>query len=633
MSLRERRENTLEMGTPYDILVEENIAGLLYLENDIISYANPSFIDVVKSSAAEVIGSSIFDWIEGACFLALKEGLEKIYLGEKEEFSKNLGLKGSDNVFFSLHLRAVKREEGKTMMVGASRNSTKRVTRKIQFYKEQSRYRSLFENTIAGIMIYNYDREEVVECNKAALDLMGYKDNSEIQGKSRFEFVPETSEYFPGVKMHRETDKHGTKIKNGISFNTSGSFLTKEGNSFLVQASVTPTFQEYGEGFIIFHDVTSEILNKKANKEIEKQHRDIFNNSNDAIIYVDINTKKSVLCNDNALNLLEVKNLEGLESKTLADSLHKESLEGMEAEEFIDYHIAKALKDGRNKTSFWIEKKDGELRRIDCLLIRSLSNPKNPKIIIFLIDITYMYNAQTTLNEKNEELKKYIDSNMQLENFAYLASHDLQTPLRSIISFTQLLEKRLGHKLNYETKEYMDFIIDSGKNMKDLIYDLLSYSRVNTEKINLDIIDVQELIQKVQLELSFDIENKSAIIDVDINVKKINADWNKMKQVFQNLFMNAIKFARKNVIPHVQLKAEEKKDYWEFSIKDNGIGIEKEYQEKIFLLFKRLNRQTDYDGTGIGLAMVKKIIEQHSGTIWVESEYGKGSTFFFTIKK
>lgn len=633
MRSEKQRKKTLDTAIPYDILVQENIAGLLYLENDTIVFSNNSFAEVLETTTHKLQNTSILDWVGNSSISVLREGLDDIFLGRTNEFSRNLERKTGSNTFFSLHLRVVERVRGKVMLVGASRNSTKRVTRNIELHRQQTRYNALFENTVAGIIIYNYDKEEIVECNNAAMRLMNYEDKEELLGQSRYEFVPAASPYFPGVDMHEETQKHGDKIKNGIPFNTRGAFLTKEGKAFLVQASVTPTFYEYGEGFIIFHDVTSEVQNKKAKKIIEKKHKDIFDNSNEAIIYMDVKTALPSLCNDNALKLFDVNSLEELREKTIADCINDAVIEGMSPREYMKQKATEALEKGRAEVAFWKKKDDQSLVRVNGLLISNVANANSPKIMIFLRDVTYAHNAQITLNEKNKQLKKYIDSNMQLENFAYLASHDLQTPLRSIISFTQLLEKRLGNKLSKEEKEYLGFIVESGKNMRGLINDLLSYSRVNTTKINLAAINVQKLLDQIQSEIIYDINKKSAVININKIPEEIIADSSKIKQVLQNLIMNAIKFSNEKINPIIQIEGVENSKHWLFSVKDNGIGIEKEYQEKIFLLFKRLNGISKYGGTGIGLAMVKKIVEQHDGEIWLESKLGQGTTFFFTIKK
>ncbi|MEL6253674.1 MAG: ATP-binding protein [Bacteroidota bacterium] len=237
------------------------------------------------------------------------------------------------------------------------------------------------------------------------------------------------------------------------------------------------------------------------------------------------------------------------------------------------------------------------------------------------------------LNQKNEELEKYIESNMSLENFAYLASHDLKAPLRTIISFSQLFEKRVKAKLKPQEVELLNFVIGASKNMERLINDLLEYSRVNTKKLDPRPIVVKPLIREVINELSSTIQEKKARFQLKNIPEIIIADSPKIRRLLQNLITNALKFSKPDKAPRIMISVSEEETDWVFMVKDNGIGINEKYKAKIFMLFQRLHGDTDYEGTGIGLAMVKKIVEQHHGKIWVESTQGKGSKFFFTIPK
>lgn len=237
------------------------------------------------------------------------------------------------------------------------------------------------------------------------------------------------------------------------------------------------------------------------------------------------------------------------------------------------------------------------------------------------------------LNQKNQELEKYIESNLQLENFAYMASHDLKAPVRTIISFSQLLKRSAEEKLNESEKDFLTFIIGATNNMQHLIEALLTYARVNTQEQVLTEVPVKALIETIRGDLHSLIEENKAQIKVKGIPAKIAADETKVRRLFQNLIQNAIKFQRKDVLPLIKIEGEDKPHHWQFSISDNGIGIETEFHEKIFLLFRKLHNQKEYQGTGIGLALCKKIVEQHGGRIWLESTPGEGTTFFFTIKK
>lgn len=242
-------------------------------------------------------------------------------------------------------------------------------------------------------------------------------------------------------------------------------------------------------------------------------------------------------------------------------------------------------------------------------------------------------NQAIIIHKKNAKLEEYIAYNLQLENFAYIASHDLKTPLRTIISFTQLLKRKLRNKLDESEQEYLNFIIGGTKEMSFLIEDLLNYSRIQKQELNLEKFEIQPFVEKLLSRVDSFIQEKQARVELHITPKFIDADALKIHQLLQNLILNAIKFHRPNVQPIVKVICTDNGADWSFEIRDNGIGIKAEYFDKIFLIFKRLNNKTDYEGSGIGLAICKKIVEQHGGKIHIESIVGEGSSFFFTIPK
>lgn len=237
------------------------------------------------------------------------------------------------------------------------------------------------------------------------------------------------------------------------------------------------------------------------------------------------------------------------------------------------------------------------------------------------------------LDVKNRQLQKYIDSNMQLENFAYIASHDLREPLRTMANFAQLLSRKYEKVLDAPAKEYVNFIVNGSRNMNQLIEDLLAYSRVNTDEHVVEPVALKRMVFQVLHELNNFISQNRATIHYDNIPETISGNRTKLKQLFQNLISNAIKFHRPDVAPVVHIEAENLNSHWKFAVRDNGIGIEEDYYDKIFLLFKKLHNKKQFQGTGIGLALCKKIVEQHHGSIWLESVPGEGTTFYFTIRK
>lgn len=244
-----------------------------------------------------------------------------------------------------------------------------------------------------------------------------------------------------------------------------------------------------------------------------------------------------------------------------------------------------------------------------------------------LKEIEELESTKKVLLRLNEELLR---SNKSLEQFAYVASHDLQEPLRMVSSFTQLLEKKYNDKLDNDGREFIGFAVAGAKRMFDLVNGLLSYARIQTKAGQFVEVNMQNILGKVRENLALQIFEKKAEISYD-GLPDVVADENQMLQLMQNLIGNAIKFS--DSAPRVKILTEENKSFYIFSVKDEGIGIEPQYFEKIFLIFQRLLPRNEYEGTGIGLAICRNIVERHGGKIWVESEYGKGSTFSFTLPK
>jgi len=241
---------------------------------------------------------------------------------------------------------------------------------------------------------------------------------------------------------------------------------------------------------------------------------------------------------------------------------------------------------------------------------------------------TAMREAFQELEQKTRELTR---SNEELQQFAYVASHDLQEPLRMISSYTQLLGRRYGDRLDGDAQEFMGFIVDGAARMKQLIEDLLAYSRVGTRGKEFQEVDSGASLARALANLRTAQESSDAVVTHDA-MPKVMADGAQLAQVFQNLIGNAIKF-RAEEAPRIHVGAETTGTVWVFTVKDNGIGLDTQYADRIFMMFQRLHNKAEYPGTGIGLAIVKKIVERHGGRIWVESEPGKGATFGFTIAR
>jgi PAS domain S-box-containing protein len=274
-----------------------------------------------------------------------------------------------------------------------------------------------------------------------------------------------------------------------------------------------------------------------------------------------------------------------------------------------------------------IKHKDGHLTPV--VYNASVYRDENGEVIgIFAAarDITERKKAEEILKLNINELAR---SNEELEQFAYVSSHDLQEPLRMIGSYLQLLERRYEGQLDDKADKYIHFAVDGAARMQNLINDLLAFSRVTSRAKELEITDVESIYNQVLINLEVSIKENNTVITHD-PLPKVMADDTQLTQVFQNLISNAIKF-RGEDNPKIHIAVVRKSNHWLFSVQDNGIGIDPKHKDRIFEVFKRLHKRRNYPGTGIGLSICKKIIERHGGNIWVESELGNGSVFYFTL--
>ena len=247
--------------------------------------------------------------------------------------------------------------------------------------------------------------------------------------------------------------------------------------------------------------------------------------------------------------------------------------------------------------------------------------------IAVIEDITERMEAEEKLRTLNEDL---IRSNRELEQFAYIASHDLQEPLRMVSSYTQLLARRYGELLDQDAKDFIGFAVDGANRMQQLIQDLLAYSRITTRGKPPEPLDSHDALGEAVANLQATIQESGALVTT-VDLPRVMGDRGQLVQVFQNLIANAVKFHRPEEPPRIHVSAERTGGFWTFRVADNGIGIESKYFDQVFQVFQRLHTRSEYPGTGIGLAICKRAIERFGGRIWVESEPGTGSTFFFTL--
>ena len=371
-----------------------------------------------------------------------------------------------------------------------------------------------------------------------------------------------------------------------------------------------------------FRDVTERKLAEEAKIASEIRYRRLFETAQDGILILDADTGQIVEVNPFLITMLGFSRDQFLGKKLWEIGLfkdivaNKENFEELQRKEYVRYE------------DMPIETADGQ--RIAVEFLSNVYTVNNKKVIQCNIrDITVRKKLEEDLKIKAAEL---VRSNIELQQFAYVASHDLQEPLRAISGFTELLVKRYHGKIDEKADKYLDFITEGTLRMQQMIQDLLTYSRVQTQEHKYVLTNSNISLDLALSDLQVATKEHHAVITND-PLPSIYADQEQITKMFQNLIGNAIKFHKPGVAPHIHLAAKQDEKSWIFSVSDNGIGIDPQYSDRIFKIFQRLHTRDEYPGTGIGLAICKRITEQHGGTIWIESVPGSGSTLYFTIPK
>lgn len=353
--------------------------------------------------------------------------------------------------------------------------------------------------------------------------------------------------------------------------------------------------------------------------EAEQRYRTIFSESPDGILLLDVETGK-------AFEFNEVAHLQLGYTREEFAGLTVSDYEAREQPEEIQAHIETIKRVGRDDFETLHRTKSGEIRNV-AVSAQIMTLGERQYLYVIFRDITELRQAQEGLKHYAQSLER---SNKELEHFAYVASHDLQEPLRKIGSFTELLARKYQGRLDEKADIYMGYIVDGAQRMQILINDLLAFSRVTTKGSGFEPVDCNALLARVQRDLELALKESGARISV-ANLPTVMADAVQLGQVFQNLITNAIKYRAAGQPPEIGVAAVARDGEWLFSVQDRGIGINPQHFERVFQLFQRLHTREEYSGTGIGLALCKRIVERHGGKIWLESEAGKGSTFFFTV--
>lgn len=506
--------------------------------------------------------------------------------------------------------------------------------------ESEERYRQIFKNNLAVMLVIDPENGDIIDANQAANKFYGYPPEQMTEMKISDLNISDKNSVMQYMQKAVSKEKNIFQFKHRLS---NGEIREVKVYSSLIHQKNKDYLHS------IIYDMTAQKKAESALVESEKLFRMIFDQSPIGTLIV------STDCEPVKINPYFLKML----------GYSKDEMMSMKFSEYIPPEdLKKSRKEFKSlisgeKSEFGIEirfiHKTGDVLwgKLSASSIKDrLNNPTH--ILLRVEDVSNrremeklvkqrtdkLANFDKILNVSNEDhedaemkLLKVIEdlevSNKELEEFAYVSSHDLKEPLRMITSFLQLLKRKYKSELDEDANDYIDFAVDGAKRMDMVIEDLLDYSRIGRYNIKFEYINSSDILDDVVTNLKTSIEKYGAVITYD-DLPVIYANKSQMVQLFQNLISNSIKY-HGDEDPKIHISSELFDDTYLFSVKDNGIGMEEKYLDKIFTIFQRLHTRDEYDGTGIGLAISKKILHRHGGKIWAESEPGKGTTLFFTL--
>ena len=584
---------------------------------------NPAAERMFGYTAAEMLGQPIHDLLTPAAlrqrFQESFPTFQKTGRGAAIGTIRELTARRKDGSEFPIELSLAAVQKGEEWhAVGVIRDMTGRKWAEEALRESRESFRRVVENAPEAIFVGTHGHFRYL--NPAALRLFGVASDSELLGKPVLEIVhPDSrSAMTEGI---RQVEELGVDMPPFTR-----KYLKLDGTAIDVEGYAVPFLYEGEKGGLVF---VRDITERKRAEEDLRANEDLFSQSQsighlgswDWRLEGDSNV---MVWTPETYRLFGVSpETFVLTSETFQTLIHPDDRASMQG--WIGACLAGL---GPPDLEFRVSLPDGGIRYIMGRghLLPQEAGSKSIHMVGVALDITERKLAEQALLRRTEELKR---SNTELEQFAYVASHDLQEPLRMVSSYMQLLSRRYKGKLDSNADEFIAFAVDGAKRMQQLINDMLAFSRVATRGHEFKPVEADAALRQALLNLKAAIEESHANVTFD-PLPVVNADSGQLTQLFQNLIGNALKFRRQEP-PRVHVSAERRAKEWVFSVRDNGIGIEPQHLERIFVIFQRLHAASEFPGTGLGLAISKKIAERHGGRLWVTSEPGAGSVFYFSI--
>lgn len=605
-----RAERTLEQA----FTVTESAIGILDFDGH-LKRANPALVRTSGFTLEELSQRAGLELFHPDDRATIKAEFDKLIAGGRVAQLECRGLR-KDGSYVWLLLRASVLADEK-LIYTVSTDITERKRAADALAEEAHRRRILFEQSRDGIVVFD-GSGKVREANQSFANMLGYDSPEAVLQLHVWDWDEQLT---PDLLRSIVQDVKSHQPQPGAM-----EVRHKRKDGSLIDVEISPTTVELG-GEILFYAVHRDITERKgaekALRQSEQRLRLIAETIDDVFWMADL-TSDSLAYVSPACERVWGQPLEVVRKSFMAflDAVHPDDRAQLRAA------VGACMKDPKPfKHEYRVIRPDGTVAWVcDHGFPVGDGNGHVNYVVGLARDVTHRKSMEEAVRIHSEKLAR---SNAELERFAYVASHDLQEPLRMVASFTQLLAKRYSGRLDETADRYIHYAVDGAKRMQELIVDLLAYSRVNSKELDFKTTPCEAVVAGVLQNLQAAIDESNASVKWD-PLPTLLADPGQLRQLFQNLLGNAIKF-RGESPPQVHISAVEEGESWVFSVRDNGIGLDPDQSDRIFQVFQRLHGRTEYPGTGIGLAICKKVVERHGGKIWVESRPGAGSTFRFTL--
>ena len=618
------RKKIEESEKRYRQIIETAEEGIwLVDENNKTTFVNNKMCEILEYTQEEMMGKEIYAFMDDEGKKIAAGLMQKKLEGYSDTIQFKYISKSGKEVWTNISVNPIFSDKatynGALAMVT---DITEKKLAEMQLIESHAKYKAIIDNTINAFLLSDA-AGKILDVNETACNLLSYTKQELLQLSRRDVFELEASDYLKAVDERKKTG-----IASGEVY-----VITKTGKRVPIAFTTSVFYTAEGEERL--SSIGVDITDKKlAEDKIKKSHERFVNVSKatfDAVWDWDIKTKQLYL-GDGFRELFGYQVNENENFTTWSQHIHPEDRANI-----IKNRLNKIVQNDQLnwKDEYRYIRSDGSTAYVSDRGILLKNDEGTYRMIGAMQDITDLKENELAITDLNKNLKKQADdlavSNEELERFAYVTSHDLQEPLRMVTSFLQLLQKKYDSQLDETAQKYIHFAVDGAGRMKTLILDLLEFSRISSVKVPHTNIDLNDIVTKSLKALKQVIDESGAIINISI-LPHVCGNEFQLMQLFQNLISNAIKY-RDGEAPEIKIGYTESANHWQFYVKDNGIGIDEKFFEKIFIIFQRLHNKNEFNGTGIGLAICKKIAEMHGGKIWLKSSKNNGSTFYFTIDK